>query len=58
MIIGNNNNEGAGFVPFSEEGPGDEALQEAGLRISCGVPPELRFVKSSSTHNNELHQLT
>ena len=46
MIIGNNNNEGAGFVPFSQEGPGEEALQQAGLRISCGVPPELRFVRS------------
>lgn len=58
MIIGNNNNEGAGFVPFSEEGPGDEALQEAGLRITCGVPPELRFVRPSSTGANGLNQLT
>ncbi|KAI6818296.1 chlorogenic acid esterase precursor [Hortaea werneckii] len=41
MIIGNNNNEGAGFVPFSQEGPGEEALQQADLRISCGIPPEL-----------------
>lgn len=37
MILGNNANEGAGFVDFSPNGPGEEALAAATERIACGV---------------------
>jgi hypothetical protein len=40
MIIGSNTNEGAGFVSFTPDGPGDEALASATKIISCPVSAE------------------
>jgi hypothetical protein len=40
MIIGSNTNEGAGFVSFTPNGPGDEALASATKIISCPVSAE------------------
>lgn len=37
MIMGSNANEGAGFVKYTLEGPGEEALAEATLRFSYGT---------------------
>jgi len=37
MIMGNNANEGAGFVDFTEDGPGEEALANATTRTACGT---------------------
>jgi carboxylesterase type B len=38
MILGSNRNEGAGFVPFTPDGPGAAALRMATLRtIACPV---------------------
>ncbi|KAL2813067.1 Alpha/Beta hydrolase protein [Aspergillus cavernicola] len=40
MIIGSNSNEGAGFVSFTPEGPGQQALDTATKIISCPVAAE------------------
>ncbi|KAL3471482.1 Alpha/Beta hydrolase protein [Aspergillus californicus] len=40
MIIGHNSNEGAGFVSFTPNGPGQDALSTATQIISCPVAEE------------------
>lgn len=42
MIIGSNSNEDAGFVSFTPEGPGEQALAGATKIISCPVASEAR----------------
>lgn len=44
MILGNNANEGAGFVDFTPEGPGEEALAQATQRTACGISESVRWV--------------
>ncbi|KAK5168218.1 uncharacterized protein LTR77_006787 [Saxophila tyrrhenica] len=55
MIMGNNANEGAGFVPFTPDGPGDEALDEASLGIECSVATGVsdRMLSNSTTYRYE-----
>ncbi|KAE8368464.1 chlorogenic acid esterase precursor [Aspergillus caelatus] len=42
LIIGSNSNEGAGFVSFTPDGPGAEALATATKIISCPVNQEVK----------------
>ncbi|BCS20354.1 uncharacterized protein APUU_20786A [Aspergillus puulaauensis] len=43
LIIGSNSNEGAGFVPFTPTGPGDEALFNSTMStIACPVAEEAK----------------
>lgn len=35
MILGNNQNEGAGFVPFTEKGPSAEELRNISISFAC-----------------------
>lgn len=42
LIIGSNTNEGAGFVSFTPDGPGQAALDKATKIISCPVAAEVK----------------
>ncbi|KAJ5368843.1 uncharacterized protein N7496_008603 [Penicillium cataractarum] len=42
LIIGSNTNEGAGFVSFTPNGPGQAALDKATKIISCPVAAEVK----------------
>lgn len=45
IIIGSNSNEGAGFVTFSEDGPGEAVLFATTQSIiACPVAQEVRYV--------------
>lgn len=43
MILGNNANEGAGFVDFTPDGPGEEALAAATQRVACGISQAVKY---------------